>query len=81
MVCRPRRHIFTTTCALFAGSPGAFSPPLYNLIRGHLVFQCSAKGGTPRLSINLTEILRTFGRFVGNGLDRSVQPNQQHDIP
>ena len=28
-----------------------------------------------RLSINLMRWLRTLGRFVGNGLDRSVQLN------
>ena len=32
-----------------------------------------AKARTLRLSINLMGILRTFGWFVGNGLDRSVQ--------
>ena len=36
-------------------------------------------GGSHRLSINLTGRLRTFGRFVGNGLDRSVLPCQKHD--
>ena len=25
-------------------------------------------------------LLRPIGRFVGNGLDRSVQPNQQYDV-
>ena len=32
--------------------------------------------GNFRLSINLTGRLRTFGGFVGNGLDRSVQSSQ-----
>ena len=38
------------------------------------------KQGSVRLSINLTGRLRTFGRFVGNGLDRSVQYSRQHDV-
>ena len=33
----------------------------------------------PGLSRNLMGILQTFGRFVGNGLDRSVLPRQKHD--
>ena len=33
----------------------------------------SPLGGKLRLSINLTGRLQTFGRFVGNGLDRSVR--------
>ena len=33
-----------------------------------------------RLSINPMNILRTIGRFVGNGLDRSVLPRQKHDM-
>ena len=33
----------------------------------------------PGLSRNLMGILQTFGRFVGNGLDRSVLPCQKHD--
>ena len=32
-----------------------------------------------RLTINLMGILRTFGWFVGNGLDRSVLPCQKHN--
>ena len=34
---------------------------------------CVRRADTIRLSINGMERLRTFGRFVGNGLDRSVQ--------
>ena len=53
----------------FTGCRGNLSP--HPALRGHL-----PPWGKARLSINLTGRLRTFGGFVGNGLDRSVQSGQ-----
>ena len=38
--------------------------------------QTNGRFGKKAMSINLMGRLRTFGRFVGNGLDRSVQSSR-----
>ena len=48
----------------------------YNEIKAAQKTAATRKNGwLHKLSLNLVKKLRTFGRFVGNGLDRSVQSN------